>query len=207
VSCASSQVRRRGRSPLVAPLALWVYMLRKMVPLIPSAARSSGHVGTRMDTISCPFVSDHGPARIQISKGFRAMASRGELLIQSGRGCRNVVRISLVVLAGCGTIFPTSFQSRKGGDMVCVREPVGARVIAACATQSGARGRTPYRGSASSLSAWPAHGEPGRVDLDGAPEPAVSPGKRRTSGEASVLSPPVALGLRQPPCGGADCGG
>jgi hypothetical protein len=37
-----------------------------------------------------------------------------------------VVRSSFVVLAGCGIIFPTSFQSRKGGDMACIRGPLGA---------------------------------------------------------------------------------
>jgi hypothetical protein len=52
------------------------------------------------------------------------MASSSELPIQSGRGCRNLVRSSFVVLAGCGMIFPTSLQSRKGGDMACVRGPL-----------------------------------------------------------------------------------
>ena len=83
---------------------------------------------TRMDIISCPFVSNDGLARIQISKGLRAMAFRGQVANQSGEGCRHVVRSSLVVLAGCGIILPTSFQSRKGGDMACVRGPFGACV-------------------------------------------------------------------------------
>jgi hypothetical protein len=54
------------------------------------------------------------------------MASRGEVASQSGEGYRNVTRSSFVLLPDCGTIFPTSFQSRKGGDMACVRGPLGA---------------------------------------------------------------------------------
>jgi hypothetical protein len=70
------------------------YLPRKMVSLIPSIARSTGHVRTRTDTKSdiiytsmmpigqmdrsgheriqecCPSASHRSPARIQISKGF-----------------------------------------------------------------------------------------------------------------------------------------
>jgi hypothetical protein len=53
------------------------------------------------------------------------MASRGELLAQSGRDCRNVVRSSFVVLAGYGTTFRTSVQSRQSGDMACVGDFLG----------------------------------------------------------------------------------
>jgi hypothetical protein len=35
------------------------------------------------------------------------------------------------IFAGCGIISPTSFQSCKGGDMVCARGPLGA-CVAVC---------------------------------------------------------------------------
>ena len=56
------------------------------------------------------------------------MASRGNVANQSGEGRRNVVRNSFVVLAGCGIIRSTGFQPRQGGDMACVRGPLGACV-------------------------------------------------------------------------------
>jgi hypothetical protein len=58
------------------------------------------------------------------------MASRGNVANQSGEGCRNVVRSSFVVLAGCGIIRSTGFQPRKGGDMACIQGPLGAFVVA-----------------------------------------------------------------------------
>jgi uncharacterized DUF497 family protein len=85
-----------------------------------------------MDTKWCPFVSDDGLPMIQISKWLRAIASRYEVLIQSGRGCRNVVRIRFVVLAVYGIISSTTFQPRKGGDMACIRGPLGIRIPVAC---------------------------------------------------------------------------
>ena len=56
------------------------------------------------------------------------MASRGNVANQSGEGRRNVVRNSLVVLAGRGIIRSTGFQPRQGGDMACIRGPLGACV-------------------------------------------------------------------------------
>jgi hypothetical protein len=47
-------------------------------------------------------------------------------MISEGR--KKVTRSSFVLLADCGIIFPTSFQSRKGGDMACIRGPLGACV-------------------------------------------------------------------------------
>ena len=76
--------------------------------------------GTHNDTSG----RHYDPARIQISGRLGAMASRGHVAYQSGAGWRNVVRSGFVVLLGCGTIFRTSFQSRKGGDMACVRGPL-----------------------------------------------------------------------------------
>ena len=69
------------------------------------------------------------------------MASRGELLAQSARNCRNVVRSSLAVLAGCGTAFWTSIPSRKGGDMACTRGGFGSLGLVhatACTEDCGA---------------------------------------------------------------------
>jgi hypothetical protein len=54
------------------------------------------------------------------------MASRGNVANQSGKDCRNLVRSSFVVLAGCGIIRSTGFQPCKGGDMACIRGPLGA---------------------------------------------------------------------------------
>jgi hypothetical protein len=47
------------------------------------------HKALKGTPFSCPLVSHQGPARIQISRGLRAMASRGEVANQSGEGCRN----------------------------------------------------------------------------------------------------------------------
>jgi hypothetical protein len=44
---------------------------------------------------------------------------------------RNSTRNSFVGFAGCGSIFRTRFQSRKRGDMACVRGPLGA-CVATC---------------------------------------------------------------------------
>ena len=84
---------------------------------------------TRMDTIWCPFVSNDGPARIQISGRLAAMASRGHAAGESGEGRRNLVRGSFVVFVGCGIMRSTGFQPCKGGDVACIRGPSGAFLI------------------------------------------------------------------------------
>jgi hypothetical protein len=58
------------------------------------------------------------------------MASRGEVADQSGQGCRKVIQSSFVVFADCSIISSASFQSCKGGDMACVRGPLGAYGVA-----------------------------------------------------------------------------
>lgn len=75
----------------------------------------------QIDKKWCPFASHHDQARIHISNGLRMKASRGYVASQSGESWRNVIRSSCVLLACCGTIFLTSYESRKGGDMTCVR--------------------------------------------------------------------------------------
>ena len=39
---------------------------------------------------------------------------------------------NFVVFVGCGTIRSTSFQPCKGGDMACVRGPLGTRILVTC---------------------------------------------------------------------------
>jgi hypothetical protein len=71
----------------------------------------------------------HGdPVRIQISGRLGAMASRGHAAGESSEGRRNLARGSFVVFVGYGIIRSTGFQSRKGGDMACIRGPLGACV-------------------------------------------------------------------------------
>ena len=52
----------------------------------------------------CPLVFHRDPARIQISGGLGAMASRGHAAGESSEGRRNLARSSFVVFAGCGII-------------------------------------------------------------------------------------------------------
>jgi hypothetical protein len=70
--------------------------------------------------------SQLGAARIQSGRRIRAMVSGGEVAEQSVEGRMNVTHCSFAVLAGCGTIFRARFQPCKGGDMACVRGPLGA---------------------------------------------------------------------------------
>jgi hypothetical protein len=80
-----STMRHRsvGASQSLPPNASRMYPSRKMVSLIPSLALSSGHMetqmDTKMDTNGHHFVSNDGPARIQIREGLRAIASGAEV--------------------------------------------------------------------------------------------------------------------------------
>ena len=58
---------------------------------------------------------------------FRQVEMRAQRdIVLSGEGRRNVVRGSFVVFVGCGIILSTGFQPSKGGDMACLRIPLGA---------------------------------------------------------------------------------
>ena len=74
----------------------------------------------------CPLVFHGDPARIQMSGRLGAMASRGHAADESSEGRRNLARGSFVVFVGYGIIRSTGFQPCKGGDMACVRGPLGA---------------------------------------------------------------------------------
>ena len=104
--------------------SVWYPPLVKTDAWIDTNGHQSGHYsgqnGHEWTRKRSPLVSDDGPARIQISKGLRAMAARGNVANQSGEGCRNVVRSSFVVAAECCIIRSTCFQPRQGGDMACV---------------------------------------------------------------------------------------
>ena len=54
------------------------------------------------------------------------MVSAGGAAEQSVGGHKNVTRGSVSVFASYGIIPSTSLQPRKGGDMACVRGPLGA---------------------------------------------------------------------------------
>ena len=84
-----------------------------------------GHTRTRADTV---FMPARDPARIQISGRLGAMAPRGRVAYQSSEGRRNLARSSFVAFVGCGIIRSTGFQPCKGGDMACIRGPLGACV-------------------------------------------------------------------------------
>jgi hypothetical protein len=83
---------------------------------------TSGH---RFCARSCSMVIQ----QIRVSGRLGAMASRGHAAGESSEGRRNLARGSFVVFVGYGIIRSTCFQPCKGGDMACIRGPLGAHLL------------------------------------------------------------------------------
>jgi len=62
------------------------------------------------------------PGSLQV----RGVASRGHQAGGSSEGPRNLARGGFVVFVGCGIMRSTGSQPCKGGDMACIRGPLGA---------------------------------------------------------------------------------